>query len=160
MPILKRRDLERLVLSIAVLLATPAIAQQAPAKPSEPVWSWSTQCDTKRELGIQISLKGKVLYQDVLPICLSDHDAKEGRVEFHISGNQLFEGELRTRANDVLQGEIWEVAGDPDGLTFGISFANNRQVLLKSSHTARMDRKTSTQLDKDLVVSTYPHYPH
>jgi len=149
-------------LLVAALLTAPALAQQtsSPAKPSEPIWSWSKQCDTRRELGVSIRLKNKILYEDVIPICLGDHGAKDGHVEFHISGNQLFEGELRTHPNDVLQGEIWEIAGDADGLTLGISFANSKQVLKKTTHTARMDRKTSTEIDKDLIVSTYPHYPH
>jgi hypothetical protein len=146
------------ILSLTILIAATAVAQQ-PATPqgaSERVWTWSEQCKEDHKLGVTIRLAVKVLYEGVLPICHGSRDAENGRAEFHFAGGHLFQGRYRTRSTDSIEGNVWQAGGESDVLILGISFDTGKQVLLNTTHVARPNTQTSSELDKGISITTYP----
>jgi hypothetical protein len=151
-------DVRCILLFLAVLFASPEFAQQPSTSTgtSEAVWTWSKQCGGNHELGVTVRLERKVLYRGILPICRGSREAEDGRVEFHFSGGHRFQGEYRTRSTDSIAGDIWQAGGESDALVLGVSFDSMRHVLLNTLHVARPDKQTSSELDKGLVITTYP----
>jgi hypothetical protein len=158
MLIVNRIYLMRILLFLAVLSVEPTFAQQPPASTGTPesVWTWSKQCDGHQELGVTVRLERKLLYRGILPICRGNREAEDGRVEFHFSGGHRFQGEYRTRSTDSIAGDIWQAGGESDALILGISFDSGRQILLNTLHVAKPDKQASSELDKGLVITTYP----
>jgi hypothetical protein len=148
----------RAALAIALVFVLPSFSQQPTSRPEPPdtVWTWSKQCGTNHKLGVTVRLDGKVLYRGVLLICRGSRSAENGRVTFHFAGGHRFQGEYRTRSTDNIQGDIWQAGGESDALILGISFDTRNQILLNTLHIARTDRQTSSELDKGLVITTYP----
>jgi hypothetical protein len=155
---MNRMDAGCTLLFFAVLFASPGIAQQPSTSTGtlQAVWTWSKQCDNKHVLGVTIQLQRKVLYRGVLPICHGSREAEDGRVVFHFSGGHRFQGEYRTRPTDSIEGDIWQAGGESDALILGVSFDSTRQILLNTLHVASPNKSTSTELDKGLVITTYP----
>ena len=142
-----------------VLFSSIAVAQQATPREQkgDGVWIWSKQCSSgNRKLRVTVRLRNKVLYRGVIAVCVGSRDAEDGRVEFKFAGGHVFQGEYRTRSTDSVQGDIWQAGGEPDALILGISFATDKQVLLNTLHIARPDRRTSSQLDRGLFITTDP----
>lgn len=150
--------MKRALWFITILLTATAVAQQPTSRRETPevVWTWSKHCDGTQKLGVTVRLDRKVLYRGVLPICHGSRNAEDGRVEFHFEGGHLFQGEYRTRSTDSIQGDIWQAGGEPDALILGISFYTKNQILLNAVHIARLDRQTSSELEKGLFITTYP----
>jgi hypothetical protein len=146
------------LLFCASLIAAPVFAQQpnSPSETREVVWTWSKGCDGDHKLDVTVRIDRKVLYHGVLPICHGSRDAEDGRVEFHFSGGRTFQGKYRTRTTDSIEGDIWQAGGEPDALILGISFDTGKQILLNTLHIANPGKQTSSQLDKDLFITTYP----
>jgi len=147
-----------MLLFVTVLVTATALAQQSTssAEKAETVWTWSRQCDSNHKLGVTVRLDHKVLYRGVLAICRGSRDVEDGRVEFHFAGGHLFQREYRTRSTDSIEGDIWQAGGEPDALILGISFATKKQILLNTLHIARPDMEMSSELDKGLLIRTYP----
>jgi hypothetical protein len=147
-----------ILLFFAVLTGVPAIAQQPSLRPetSEVVWTWSSRCNGDLKLGVAVRLGRKVLYRGVLPICRGSRDTEDGRVAFHFAGGHAFQGEYRTRSTDFVEGDIWQAGGESDALILGLSFDTGKQILLNTLHVARVEKQTSSELDKDLFITTYP----
>jgi hypothetical protein len=157
MPILSRIFAKRTLLFLAVFGATPAVAQPLAATAnSDVVWTWSNRCNDDHRLGVRILLDNKVLYRGVLPICRGSRDEEDGRVEFHSSGGHTFQGEYHTRTTDSIEGDIWQAGGEGDALILGISFDTGKQVLLNTIHIAKPGKQTSSELDKGILITTYP----
>ena len=146
------------VMFCSVLVAATAFAQQPSSKPdvSEVVWTWSKQCKGDHKLGVKIHLYHKVLYRGVLAICPGSRDGEDGRAEFHFSGGHTFQGRYHTLAKDSIEGDIWQASADPDALILGISFATSKQILLNTLHVASPEKQTSSVIDKDIFITTYP----
>jgi hypothetical protein len=70
-------------------------------------------------------------------------------------GGHILQGEYRTRM-DSIQGDIWQVGGEPDALILGISFDTKKQILLNTLHIARPEKQTSSELDKGLFITRNP----
>ena len=142
---------------VAVLVAAPGVAQPSSvAEKSDVVWTWSKRCNDDYSLGVKIRLNGKVLYRGVLPICRGSRDAEDGRVEFHFAGGHTFQGEYHTRTTDPIEGDIWQAGGEPDALILGISFDTGKQIILNTIHIAKPEKRTSSEVDKGLLITTYP----
>jgi hypothetical protein len=107
-----------------------------------------------QKLGVTVRLDHKVLYRGVLSICHGSRDEEDGRVEFHFAGGHTFQGEYHTRSTDSIEGDIWQASGDPDALILGISFDAGKQILLNRLHVAKPEKKTSTELDQGLFITT------
>jgi hypothetical protein len=154
----KRIQAKRILLFFAVLLATPAVAQQSATRQETPevVWTWSKQCDGNHKLSVTVRLERKVLYSGVLPICRGRRDAEDGQMQFYFAGGHLFQGEYRTHSTDAIEGDIWQAGGEEDALILGISFNTKKQILLNTLHIARPDKRTSSELDKGLFITCDP----
>ena len=144
------------LLFLATLVAAPAVTQSSASENGDVVWTWSKRCNGDHKLGVTVRLDGKVLYRGVLPICRGSRDAENGRVEFHFAGGHTFQGEYRTRSTDTIEGDIWQAGGESDALILGVSFDGGKQVLLNTLHIARVEKQTSSELDKGLVITTDP----
>ena len=157
MRILSRIVPECTLLFVAVLVGAPAVAQlSSVTEKSDVVWTWSKRCNDDYRRGVKIRLNGKVLYRGVLPICRGSRDEEDGRVEFHFAGGHTFQGEYRTRTTDPIEGDIWQAGGEPDALILGISFDDGKQILLNTIHIAKPEKQTSSEVDKVLLITTYP----
>jgi hypothetical protein len=143
---------------LALLFALPSFAQQPASQPEPPdtVWTWSQQCGNHHKLGVTVRLGPRVLYRGVLLICRGSRDAENGRAAFRFAGGHFFQGEYRTHSTDSIEGDIWQAGAESDSLILGISFDTGRQILLNTLHCARLDRQTSSKLDKGLFITTYP----
>lgn len=146
------------LLFFTVLIAAPAVARQPSSRPEtrEVVWTWSRRCNGDLKLGVAVRIDRKVLYRGVLPICRGSRDTEDGRVEFHFAGGHAFQGEYHTRSTDMVEGDIWQAGGEPDALILGLSFGIGKQILLNTLHVARAEKRTSSELDKGLFITTYP----
>jgi hypothetical protein len=109
-----------------------------------------------RDSVMEIHLYRKVLYRGVLAICPGSRDGEDGRAEFHFSGGHTFQGRCHTLAKGSIEGDIWQAGADPDALILGISFAASKQILLKTLHVASPEKQTSSIIDKDIFITTYP----
>jgi len=137
--------------------AAPAVAQSSSvAEKSDVVWTWSNRCNGDYKLGATVHLDGKVLYRGVLPICRGSRDAEDGRADFQFAGGHTFQREYRTRTTDSIEGDIWQAGGETDALILGISFDTGKRILLNTLHIANPEKKTSSQVDKGLFITTYP----
>jgi len=138
--------------------ATLLPAQQPSLRPktAEAVWTWSKQCDGSQQLAVTVRLDGKALYRNIISICRGDRSKEEGRIEFNFPGGHLFQKEYSTRSSESVEGNIWQAGGEKDALILGVSFATPKQVLLNTLHIARPDRRTSSELDNGLSITTSP----
>ena len=152
------RQARHMLLLFTALLPAPAVAQESSSHQKAPdvVWTWSKQCNANQQLNVLVRLGSKVLYQGFIPICRGSLDAEDGRVEFGFSSSHLFDSQYRARGTDTIEGEIWQAGGETDALVLGVSFATKKQILLNTLHVASPDKKTSTELDKGLYITTYP----
>ena len=152
-----RKGLRPLILLLAAYLGLPLIAQKPGAQQGpDIVWTWSAQCDTKQQLRVTVHLQSKLLYEGLLPICLGNRDAENGRAEFHFASDRVFGGRYRARMRDSIEGDIWQAGGEKDALVLGVSLATKKQVMLNTLHIASPDKKTSAELDKGLFITTTP----
>jgi len=157
MSTVNRKGLQPPLLLLTALLGLPLIAQQHGAQQGpDIVWTWSAQCNTNQQLRVAVRLGSKLLYEGLLPICRGNRDAEKGRAEFYFFSDRVFGGEYRARRRDSIEGDIWQAGGAKDGLVLGISLATKKQVMLNSLHIASPDKKTSTELDKGLYITTTP----
>lgn len=152
------RQASYLLLFFVALFPASAVNQELSMQQKAPdvVWTWSKQCSTKLQLNVSVRLDGKVLYQGFIPICRGVRDGEDGRVDFGFSSSHLFDRQYRARKTDTIEGNIWQAGGETDALILGVSFATKKQSLLNTLHVASPDRKTSTELDKGLYITTYP----
>ena len=142
---------------VTALIAAPSIAQEASLIHKKPdiVWTWSQHCKAKQQLGVTVRLRSEVLYRGLMPICRNNRDLEEGRAKFRFSSSHLFGG-YRARKTDTIEGDIWQASGETDALILGISFSTKRQVMLNTLHIADPVKKTSSELDNGLYITTYP----
>jgi hypothetical protein len=141
------------------VLATAQVAAQQPSAREdahEAVWIWSKQCNGDQRLGVTVRLDRKVLYRGILSICHGSRNAEDGHVEFHFAGGHTFQREYITGSMDSIEGDIWQAGGERDALILGISFDTSKQILLNTLHIARLEKQTSSELDKGLFITTYP----
>ena len=152
-----RMGLRSLMLLLAAFLGFPLLAQQ-PGTHLGPdnVWTWSAQCGTKQQLRVTVHLQSRLIYQGLLPICRGNRDAEDGMAEFHFFSGQVFGGEYRAGELESIEGDIWQAGGEKDALVLGISLATKNQVMLNTLHIARPHKKTSTELDNGLYITTIP----
>jgi hypothetical protein len=108
---------------------------------------------------VTVQLASKVLYRGVVPICRGTRNAEDGRVEFHLAGDHLFQGKYRTRSTDSIEGNIWQAGGEPGALSLGISFDTKNQILLNTLHIARPDTQTSSELHQGLFIISSQRSP-
>jgi hypothetical protein len=142
----------------AVLVTTPLVAQQkvSSTESKDLVWTWSKQCGGDHKLGIAVRLDGKVLYRDILPICIGGRGNENGRAEFHFAGGRTFQGRYHTHSSESIEGDIWQASGESDALILGISFQSSKQILINTLYAANPEKRTTSTFDNGVLVTTYP----
>jgi hypothetical protein len=135
--------------------AAQSTAPVAPVK--ETVWYWSQSCSENRALKLEVSLHGKLIFRSSFPICsMARTDQAQKTLVFRFKGGQIYQGEYHTSPTDVIEGNIWQAGADPDALILGVSFMTKRQVLLNTLHIAKPGRYSTTEVDRGIVVRTFP----
>jgi hypothetical protein len=69
---------------------------------------------------------------------------------------------FRTRVSDStepLQCVIWPATSGTNDLGLGISFSSDRRAYLISGHTVRPEKETVLEIDRGIVVRTFPISP-
>ena len=145
---------------LVVALASSFAFPQKPDVVSKPLWSWSGDCNEKRHLGIEVMLRGKLIYQASFPICpVGDGSPKirsKQTAVFQFKGGHVFQGEYHTVRTETIEGNIWQAGTDPGAILFGLSFSNGRQVLLNTVHIAKLSSESTSEIDRGLKVRTFP----
>ena len=152
----KSSNLASVVLLVLALMS-PVFAQHTPAT-SDQLWSWFGSCGAKRFMGIQIALNGKVIYRSSFPVCPIGDRSKEVQktVVFSMKGGHVFQGEYHTTAAQTIEGNIWQAGADPGVILLGMSFDSQNQILLNTVHIAKVGRESRTEIDRGLIVRTFP----
>jgi len=133
---------------------------QAETVPS-PVWRWFQTCSESTTMGVDVVLEGKLVYRSSFPICNgagapNNSDGKQKTLSFSFNGGHLFQGEYHTAPAQRVKGNIWQAGADLDDLILGVSFATKNQVLLNTVYTVRPGRASESEVDRGIVVKTYP----
>lgn len=148
---------------VAILLLNVWIsyaAAQGPAQSSTATgaWHWFEICDNTKHLGLVLLLDGKSVYRSQFSVCRNNRPtptAEERKIVFHLKGGRAFQGEYRTLPTQTIEANIWQAGADPDDLLLGVTFVSDR-VLLNTIHVAKPDRESVSQLDRGIVVRTFP----
>ena len=113
-------------------------------------------------MGVQVLLQGKAIYRSQSRVCRMEWtDANSereslARTTFHFPGGHTFQGEYPTRRTETIEGTIWQAGADPDAILLGVSLMTRDQVLLNTVHILKPGRATESELDRGLVIKTYP----
>jgi hypothetical protein len=144
------------IVALAFLLAVPA-----PASEAGPKWRWWPACETPHVTSLTIRLGGRVLHRARLRLCHlpdSAFDPGDERVAvFRFKADaKRFGDDYRHFGTRVIEGNVWEAGGDPDGIVLGISFVTADQVLLNTLHVANRGGSSRLELAPGLTSETTP----
>lgn len=150
----------RFFLLLFLLALTPPslFPQEVPVAP-EPLWSWSGNCSDKRYMGLEIVMSGKVIDRSSFPICPVTDLSKEIGIQpivFSFRGGHVFQGEYHTVRTQTIEGNIWLAGTDPGAILLGVSFSTGRQILLNTIHVAKPGGRSTSEIDRGLIVRTFP----
>jgi hypothetical protein len=112
-------------------------------------------------LRIEIVLDGKRIHRSSFRVCrMQSPDApllkEEPEVAFSFRSGRVFRGEHSTNPNEMIEANIWQAGAEPEGLLVGISFSTKSRILLNTVYFANAERATESQLDRSLLIRTYP----
>lgn len=152
--------------TVAILLLSlwipnvAALPQNAtPNSAAVGAWHWFESCEGEKHLGLVVLLDGKSVYRSKFSVCLNNDrptpTAEERKIVFHLKGGRVFQGEYRTSPTQTIEADIWQAGADPDALLLGVTFVSDR-VLLNTIHIAKPDRASMSELDRGIVVRTFP----
>lgn len=146
------------ILLVNVWAVSVAAQVVALSSASASAWHWFEKCDGTRDLGLVVSLDGKAVYRSHFAVCRDNGPtatAEERKIVFHFKGGHVFQREYRTLYTQTIEANIWQAGADPDSLMLGVTFVSDR-VLLNAIHVAKPDSASVTQLDRGIVVRTFP----
>jgi hypothetical protein len=154
----------RILLSTILLIFTASEGLSLSVAPSssitkDGVWYWFQNCDKNKTLGIEVLLKGRAVFRSSFTVCLTPNPKTERWqkvLAFYFEGGQVYQGEYHTLPSQTIEGNIWQASSLPDGLMLGVSFATKKQVLLNTLHLAEPDKVSASEVDRDIVVRTFP----
>ena len=146
----------------ALLASASMSASPEPTMPSSqvsegPVWYWFQNCPGNKSLGLEISRNGIVIFRSSFPICqMPRKDQEQKTLVFSFKGGPAYRAEYHTSPTEIIEGNIWLAGADPDALILGISFTTRKRILLNTLHVAKPDSKSVTEIDRGIVVRTFP----
>jgi hypothetical protein len=148
------------ILLVNLWTAYAAALPQGVARTSEATgtWRWFENCSGKNNLGLVVLLDGKAVYRSRFPVCRNNGPtptSEERKLVFHFKGGRVFQGEYRTLPTQTIEANIWQAGADPNALLLGVTFVSDR-VLLNTIHIAKPDSTSVSQLDRGIVVRTFP----
>ena len=149
--------MRRTILGITLLLV---IATSMSALPEESLWQWSEKCGGNNAMELEVLVDGITIYRSSIPICRMSNRAGTSEshteaISYYFRGGHVF-GEYHTVRTQTIEGNVWQAGSDPDELLLGISFSTKKQVLLNTIHIAKPGRVSSSEVDRGIVVRTFP----
>jgi hypothetical protein len=141
-----------------LLFVAPLLSAQQSKVASGQLWSWFANCAEKKYMGLEITQNRKVIYRSSFPVCaiVDRSEEVEKRLVFSFKGDHVFQGEYHTTATQSVEGNIWQAGTDPGVIVFGISFSTKEQVLLNTTHVAKADKASMSEIDSGITVRTFP----
>jgi hypothetical protein len=152
--------------TLVVILLLNVSAVSSAASPQDAVrnseatgsWHWFEGCGNTKTLGLVVLLDGKAVYRSQFSVCRNNGPtptAEERKIVLRFKGGRVFQGEYRTSATQTIEVNIWQAGADSDALLLGVTFVSDR-VLLNTIHVAKPDSASVSQLDRGIVVKTFP----
>jgi len=145
-----------------VLLATFAGTAPAPCVEADRTWRWFVDCPQPHSTRLQVTLRGRTLYDATLPLCDVTPSERSQRAEqrrlrfFFTTDAGLFGDEFRHLGVRRIEGNVWEAGGDADQIILGLSFQIPEQILLNTLHLAAESQRSTSDLARGLTSSTSP----
>jgi len=121
-------------------------------------WHWFESCGSAKHLGLLVLLDSKPVYHSQFSVCRNNRPtptAEERKIVFHLKGGRVFRDEYRTLPTQTIEVNIWQAGADSDDLLLGVTFVSNR-VLLNTIHVAKPDGESVSQLDRHIMLRTFP----
>jgi hypothetical protein len=140
------------------LVLTPNLLAQNVASSGDKLWTWFGDCSERRGIELEVLIGGKRIYKSSFPICPISDISQETRktVVFNFNSEHTFQSEYHTTRMQSIEGNIWQAGADSGVILLGISFSTKHQVLLNTIHFAKLDRESSTEIDRGIIVRTFP----
>jgi len=141
----------------ASLGASPRQTQSQSQVTEGPVWDWFQNCPKHRALGMEVKRNGIVIFHTVIPICqMPRADHKWKVLAFSFKGGQAYHAEYHTSPTENIEGNIWLASGDSDALVLGVSFSTKKKILLNTLFVAKPNGKSVSEIDRGIVIRTFP----
>jgi hypothetical protein len=142
----------------ALLLITALLAPQSA---SEMVWTTRGRCQEPTRVRAAIAYHQRTVYRGVLSLCQSRRDALPA-IAPRVTTFSFF-GAPRDFAPNApaeqrrgIEGRIWELAPDAEGIRLGIAFAAGGDVLLNTIRSVSPTAVSTDTLAAHVVVSFEP----
>jgi|GEM_PF-1778441 len=153
-----------IIVSLIAMIATAGALPQGPPKVSpvrdETGWHWFQNCNEHKAMRLEVLLDGKIIYHSSFPICRANTGSNAARrqrvIAFYFKGGHVFQGEYHTAREQIIEGNIWQAGADSDAMLLGVSFSSKKQVLLNTIHVAKPDSASASEVDRGIVVRTFP----
>jgi hypothetical protein len=155
---MRRTIVSILLLNVWTVCASALPEDAGRSSAATGTWHWFESCAGTRSLGLVVLLDGKVVYHSRFPLCHNNGPtptAEERKIAFHFKGGRTFQGEYRTLPSQTIEANIWQAGADPDALLLGVTFVSDR-VLLNTIHVAKPDSTSVSELDRGIVIRTFP----
>ena len=158
----KTRDgtIALLIAMIASVGAWPQGSTKVSHGADQAAWRWFQNCSENKAIRLEVLLDRKIIYRSSFPICRSNTGSPSERrqkiIAFYFKGGHVFQGEYHTGRTQIIEGNIWQAGADRDAVLLGVSFSSKKQVLLNTIHVAKPDRASASEVDRGIVVRTFP----
>jgi hypothetical protein len=125
---------------------------------AEPVWEWFKRCKAGKAMRIELVMNGAVIHRSSFPICRTVRDVEppQKRIEFSFTGGHVFQGEYHTMKTQRIEASFWQAGVERDSLLLGVSFTSENQILLNTIHVANVNRTSASEIDRGIIIRTYP----
>jgi hypothetical protein len=154
------------LLSAFLLLAlTPGLA--GTQERERPVWFWFATCGGPA-MTLEVTLDKVTVLKSTIPLCQAGRDdvasqgQRQGRIGFRIAAKRTLtwvgyrEERVKTPAGKLIEGSIWQAGADPTFMTLGVSFVDDKQILMNTLHTVRPGQRDESGPAAGLVIRTFP----
>jgi hypothetical protein len=164
MPFDKSRNRSGILVLLFAIIMIGGLAQ---ASEEGPVWYWLATCDGPA-MTLAVRLDNTTIFKSSFPLCRAERNTTptQGQAIGHIAFSFrpyraiVWEGyrdeNNKTDAGQLIEGNIWEAGADPDFLTLGVSFHDQKNIYMNTLHIAHPAQRDETEIVKGLVVVTYP----
>jgi hypothetical protein len=149
-----------LAISLTVVMNSVRASQEGP------VWFWFATCGGPA-MALEVRLDRGIIFKSSFPLCRADRSSIYARgnskgLHFAFKPHRaiVWQGyrdkDDTTRANQVIEGDIWLAGSDPDALLLGVDFTSSDTIYMNTIHIAHPTQRDRTEIARGLVVTTYP----
>jgi hypothetical protein len=128
---------------------------------TDTVWTTRSRCSGARRVRATITYQDRTVYRGVLAFCQSPRDqlpAAAPRVtkfNFFAAPRDLAPGTGAEQRRGI-EGRIWELSADADGIRIGIAFAAGSDILLNTMRSVSPAAASTDTLAANVKVSFEP----